>query len=91
MSVEKILNCDEERLRIYRLEVLNNVGYILATLVVSHGLFSYDFFQELMGLGRLYGPMALGVVVCLLAYFVVRLLDLTRYPRTFSDFHASKR
>lgn len=92
MSVEKVMSsCDEERLRIYRLEVLNNVGYILATLVVSHGLFSFDFFQELVGLGRLYGPMALAVVVCLLAYFVLRLLDLTRDPRMFFVFHARRR
>lgn len=92
MLTEKvILNYDEERLRIYRFEVLNNVGYILATLVVSHGLFSFDFFQELVGLGRLYGPMAIGVVVCLLAYFVLCLLDLTRDPRRLFVFHARKR
>lgn len=76
-----ILNYDEKGLQIYRFEVLNNVDYILATLVVSHGLFSFDFFRKLVGLGRLYGPMAIGVVVCLLAYFVLRLLDLTRDPR----------
>lgn len=92
MVREKVMsNYDEERLRIYRLEVLNNVGYILATLVVSHGLFSFDFFQELLGLGRLFGPMAIGVVVCLLAYFVLRLLDLTRDPRMFFVFQARRR
>jgi len=86
-----ISNYDDERLRIYRFEVLNYVGYILATLVVSHGLFSFDFFQEMVGLGRLYGPMAMGVVVCLLVYFVLRLLDLTRDPSRLFVFHGRKR
>ncbi len=86
-----ISNYDDERLRIYRFEVLNYVGYILATLVVSHGLFSFDFFQELVGLGRLYGPMAMGVVVCLLAYFVLRLLDLTKGPKRLFVLHGRRR
>ncbi|MFB0558078.1 MAG: hypothetical protein ACETVY_03065 [Candidatus Bathyarchaeia archaeon] len=83
MAEKIMLNFDEERLRIYRIEVLNNVGYILATLVISHGLYSFDFFQELVGLGRLFGPMVMGIMVCLLAYLVLRLLDLTRDPRMF--------
>ena len=79
MLAEKvILNDREVRFRIYRLDVLNNVGYILATLAISHGLLSYDFFQELAGLGQLYGPMVMVAMVCLLAYFMLCLLDLTR-------------
>ena len=84
MLAEKVmLNDHEERFRIYRLEVLNNVGYILATLAISHGLLSYSFFQELAGSGPLLRPMVMVVMVCLLAYFVLRLLDLTRGPSMF--------
>jgi hypothetical protein len=68
-------------LRYYRSEVVNNVGYILATLIVAVGIFGFDFFRGLMGPGRLFGPVVLGALACLMAYFASRLMYLTRDPR----------
>ena len=70
---------DEQMARIYRYEQLNNVGYIVATLVVSMSLFSFDFFREFVGSGRLLGPVVMGTMACLLAYFMSRFLVLSRY------------
>ena len=70
---------DERIARIYRYELLNNVGYIVATLVISMSLFGFDFFREFMGTGRLLGPVVMGAMACLLAYFMSRFLVLSRY------------
>jgi len=68
------------RFRLYKLEVLNNVGYILASLAVSQGLLSYSFFQELVRPLPLFRPTVMAATVCLMAYFVLRLISLTRRP-----------
>jgi len=80
------------RFRLYKLEVLNNVGYILASLAVSQGLLSYSFFQELMGPIPLFRPTVIAATVCLLAYFVLRLTGLTQEPLTsmFLAYEAGK-
>ena len=70
---------DERIARIYRYELLNNAGYVVATLVISMSLFSFDFFKEFMGPGRLLGPVVMGAMACLLAYFMSRFLVLSRY------------
>ena len=70
---------DEHMARIYRYELLNHVGYVVATLVISMSLFSFDFFREFMGTGRLLGPVVMGAMACLLAYFMSRFLVLSRY------------
>jgi hypothetical protein len=70
---------DEQMARIYRYELLNHVGYILATLVISMSLFSFDFFREFIGPGRLLGPVVMGAMACLLAYFMSRFLVMSRY------------
>ena len=71
--------------RIYKFELLNNMGYIVATLVISMGLLSFELFREFMGPSRLLGPVVLGTIVCLLAYFMSRLLVLTRYFKKAFD------
>jgi hypothetical protein len=68
------------RFRLHRFEVLNNVGYMLATLAASHGLLSYSFFQELLGSSALFRPTVMTATVCLLVYFALRLTGLTREP-----------
>jgi len=70
---------DEQMARIYRYELLNNAGYIVATLVISMSFFSFDFFREFIGPGRLLGPVVMGAMACLLAYFMSRFLVLSRY------------
>ena len=69
---------DEQMARIYRYELLNHVGYILATLVISMSFLSFDFFREFIGPGRLLGPLVMGAMACLLAYFMSRFLVLSR-------------
>jgi len=68
------------RFPLYKLEVLNNVGYILASLAVSHGLLSDSFFQELARPLPLFRPTVMAATVCLMACFVLRLISLTRRP-----------
>jgi hypothetical protein len=70
------------RVRLHRFEVLNNVGYMLATLTASHGLLSYSFFQELLGSSALFRPTVITAMVGLLAFFVLRLTGLTVEPLT---------
>jgi len=76
---EDVVLKDEQMARIYRYELLNNVGYIVATLVISISLFSFDFFRELIGPGRLLGPVLMGAMACLLTYFMSRFLVMSRY------------
>ena len=79
MLTEGAVLKDEQMARIYRYELLNHVGYIVATLVISMGLFSLNFFREFVGSGRLLGPVVMGAMACLLAYFMSRFLVLSRY------------
>jgi hypothetical protein len=72
---------DEEMARIYRFELLNNAVNLVATVVISIGLFSFDFFREFMGSSQLLGPVILGALAYLLAYFMSRFLVLTRHFR----------
>jgi hypothetical protein len=69
---------EEQMARIYRYELLNHLGYVVATLVISMSLFSFDFFREFIGPGRLLGPVVMGAMACLLAYFMSRFLVLSR-------------
>ena len=76
---DSVVPKDEQMARIYRYELLNHLGYVVATLVISMSLFSFDFFREFMGTGRLLGPVVMGAMACLLAYFMSRFLVLSRY------------
>jgi Na+/glutamate symporter len=71
--------------RIYKFELLNNIGYIVATLVISMGLLSFELFREFMGLNRLLGPVVLGTIACLLAYFTSCFIVLKRHFRKAFD------
>jgi hypothetical protein len=70
---------DEQMARIYRYELLNHLGYVVATLVISMSLFSFDFFREFIGPGRLLGPVVMGAMACMLSYFMSRFLVPSRY------------
>jgi len=75
---------DGEMARIYRFELLNNAVNLVATLCISIGLFGFDFFREFVDLSRLVGPIALGALAYLLAYFMSRFLVLKRQFKTAS-------
>jgi hypothetical protein len=79
---ERIVLRDGEMARIYRFELLNNVVNIVATLFISIGLFGFEFFREFVDPSRLVGPITLGALAYLLAYFTSRFFVLTRYFKT---------
>ena len=81
---DQIVLRDGEMARIYRFELLNNTVNLVATLCISIGLFGFDFFRELVDPSRFVGPVALGALAYLLAYFTSRFLVLKRQFKTAS-------
>jgi hypothetical protein len=80
LTVRTVLR-DGEMARIYRFELLNNAVNLMATLFISIGLFGFDF-REFMDPSRPLGPVVLGALAYLMAYFMSRFLVLTRYFKT---------
>jgi hypothetical protein len=68
------------RVRLYKFEALNDLGYMLATLAASHGLLNFNFFQELLGSSALFKPTVMVATGVLMVYLLLRLMGLTREP-----------
>jgi hypothetical protein len=79
---ERTVLRDGEMARIYRFELMNNAVNLIATVFISIGLIGFDFFREFMDPSRPLGPVVLGALAYLMAYFMSRFLVLTRYFKT---------
>jgi hypothetical protein len=77
-------SCGEfERFR--RVELLNHVGYVLATIVASLGLLGWPAFMRLAASSVLVLPLVAAVAASLVAYFGSRVIRFTRSPVTLQD------
>ena len=79
-EVEMLARFRLQKVRLYKFEALNDLGYMLATLAASHGLLSYSFFHELLESVPLLRPTVMMTTVCLMVYLLLRLMGLTREP-----------
>ena len=78
------VSCDDvERFR--RVELLNHVGYVVATGVASLGLFGWDAFRRLAASRFLVVPLVVAVAASLVAYFGSRVVRFTRGPVVLPD------
>ena len=74
---------DVERAR--RVELMNHVGYVVATVVASLGLFGWDAFRRLAASRFLVVPLVAAVAASLVAYFGSRVVRFTRGPVVLLD------
>jgi hypothetical protein len=74
---------DLERFR--RVELLNHVGYVVATIVASLGLLSWDVFRRLAASSILVLPLVAAVAASLVAYFSSRVVRYTRNSGILPD------
>ena len=74
---------DFERFR--RVELLNHVGYVVATIVASLGLLGWDSFRQFAASSILVLPMVAVVTASLVAYFGSRVVRFTRSPVILPD------
>ena len=74
---------DFERFR--RVELLNHVGYVVATIVASLGLLGWDSFRQFAASSILVLPMVAAVAASLVAYFGSRVVRFTRSPVILPD------
>ena len=74
---------DVERAR--RVELVNHLGYVVATVVASLGLFGWDAFRRLAASRFLVVPLVAVVAGSLVAFFGFRLAGLARGPVVLPD------
>jgi len=79
-EVEMLARFRLQKVRLYKFEALNNLGYMLVTLATSHGLLNFNFFQWLLESVPLLRPTVMMTTVCLMVYLLLRLMGLTREP-----------
>ncbi len=65
--------------RYYRYELMNHIGYMLATVAAFVGLFRMDLFLQFVSLYRMVTPVVSVIFISLIIYFATRILDISRY------------
>lgn len=65
--------------RYYRYELMNHIGYILATVAAFVGLFRMELFLQFVSLYRMVTPVVSVIFISLIIYFATRILDISRY------------
>lgn len=53
-----------------RLELINNIGYIISTLIIVVGLFNFDVFLHFIYFYKIIIPIMTGVIFIILVYLV---------------------
>ena len=72
MNEESGQEVEDKWIKVYRLEVINHIGYIISTIVVVFSLFNWDMFLKVVNIYQISLPIIIGVVFIFLVYFAER-------------------
>ena len=70
----------------YRLEIINQIGYIISTLIACAGLFNYETFLQFTYTYKISIPIVIGAVSILITYFINKTYNILLF---ITDIHTS--
>jgi len=73
-------------LKYYRWEIINQIGYVISTLIACAGLFNYEKFLQFTYTYKMIVPIVIGTASILITYFISKTYNMLLF---ITDVHTS--